>query len=141
MQEHLYNPAQHPYTVYDKGNYPRNKALDKGNSYGCLSSAHLPFHGRHQAATQGVYSNVNTRNTIAVNGVNNTERADISPPSKTVSVETTLSFAVKPVINAVEIRQSPKPSGTNNGAKSPPSFASRLASGVAATIQPDIKGL
>ena len=32
------------------------------------------------------------------------------------NVETTLSFAIKPVISAVDTRQSPKPSGANNGA-------------------------
>ena len=33
-----------------------------------------------------------------------------------VRVDTTLSFAIKPVISAVDTRQSPKPSGANNGA-------------------------
>ena len=68
------------------------------------------------AATQGVYSRVNTRNTMPVNGVNSVVSAAVSPPRRTVSVETTLSLAVKPVISAVETRQSPKPSGLNRGA-------------------------
>ena len=33
-----------------------------------------------------------------------------------VRVETTLSFAIKPVISAVDTRQSPKPNGANSGA-------------------------
>ena len=56
------------------------------------------------AATQGVYNKVNTRKTIAPKGVNKVGNADTSPPSRTVSVETTLSFAVKPVMSAVAIR-------------------------------------
>ena len=51
-----------------------------------------------------------------------------------VRVETTLSFAIKPVISAVETRQSPKPSGANTGAIKLPMAASKLASGVAATF-------
>ena len=83
------------------------------------------------AATQGVYSRVNTKNTTAVNGVNIVVRAAVSPPSSTVRVETTLSLAVKPVISAVETRQSPKPSGLKMGATQLPMSASRLVSGVA----------
>ena len=37
-------------------------------------------------------------------------------PNKTESVDTTLSFAINPVINAVEIRQSPNPIGLKIGA-------------------------
>ena len=59
---------------------------------------------------------------------------DISPPKRTVSVETTLSFAVNPVINAVETLQSPNPSGANKGAAIPPNNASRLSSAEAATF-------
>ena len=54
------------------------------------------------AATHGVYSRGNTRKTSAVNGVNSMFSAPVSPPSRTVRVETTLSFAVRPVIRAVE---------------------------------------
>ena len=38
------------------------------------------------AATQGVYSRVNTRNTVAVKGVNSEPRAAVLPPSSTVKV-------------------------------------------------------
>ena len=87
------------------------------------------------AATQGVYSSVNTKNTVAVNGVNSVPSAAVSPPSSTVSVETTLSLAVNPVISAVETRQSAKPSGANSGAIHDPTIASKLLSGVAATFR------
>ena len=60
---------------------------------------------------------------------------DTSPPSSRVSVDTTLSFAVKPVIRAVDTRQSAKPSGANSGAKMLPSAASRLLSGIDTTLK------
>lgn len=47
-------------------------------------------------------------------------------PSKTLSVETTASFAVIPVTSAVEILQSAKPSGLKIGAIKCPSIASKL---------------
>ena len=47
--------------------------------------------------------------------------------SNTLKVETTASFAVIPVTNAVEIRQSEKPSGPNIGAIHCPSIARRLS--------------
>ena len=74
------------------------------------------------------------RKTTAVNGVNRVVSAAVSPPNSTVRVETTLSLAVKPVISAVETRQSPKPSGLKIGAIKLPMAASRLASGAAATF-------
>ena len=49
------------------------------------------------------------------------------PPRSTFSVLTTLSFAVNPVINAVEALQSPNPSGANIGAITPPIMASMLS--------------
>ena len=87
------------------------------------------------AATQGVYSSVNTKNTNAVPGVNMAERLAVSPPSSTVRVETTLSLAVKPVISAAETRQSPKPKGRNTGATQLPTSASRQESGDWATFR------
>ena len=86
------------------------------------------------AATHGVYSRVNTRNTIAVNGVKSVCICETSPPSRRVRVETTLSFAVRPVIRAVEALQSPKPSGANIGANRLPSIASKLFSALSATL-------
>ena len=49
------------------------------------------------AATQGVYSNVNIKNTKAVKGVNKVDNEEVFPPNNTVNVLTTLSFAVSPV--------------------------------------------
>ena len=72
---------------------------------------------------------------MAVAGVNRVLSSAVLPPSRTVRVETTLSLAVKPVIRAVETRQSPKPSGANSGAIRLPIIASRLASAVAATLR------
>lgn len=78
------------------------------------------------AAMQGVYNKVNIKNTKAVKGVNKVGSKEVSPPNNTVRVLTTLSFAVNPVIKAVEILQSPKPKGVNKGAIKPPIIASKL---------------
>ena len=48
-------------------------------------------------------------------------------PNSTDKVETTLSFAIKPVISAVEIRQSSKPSGAKTGAILPEMTARMLS--------------
>ena len=48
-------------------------------------------------------------------------------PKSTDSVETTLSLAMKPVISAVEMRQSPKPSGAKIGAIQPATTARMLS--------------
>ena len=47
-------------------------------------------------------------------------------PYKTVNIETTLSFAKKPEIKAVTMRQLPKPNGTNTGAINPATAAKML---------------
>ena len=58
------------------------------------------------AATHGVYSKTKARNAIAVTGVNSMVRSTPSPIIW-VRVDTTLSLAIKPVIRAVDTRQSP----------------------------------
>ena len=60
------------------------------------------------AAMQGVYNRLNTRIDAAVD-----VDSDVAmfPPNNTPSVDTTLSFAINPLINAVQMRQSPMPSG------------------------------
>ena len=63
------------------------------------------------AATHGVYNSEKTRKTNAVSGVNKSGSFDVSPPNNTLNVLTTLSFAINPVINAVDTRQSLIPSG------------------------------
>ena len=78
------------------------------------------------AATQGVYNKQKIKNTNAVNFENKTGSFVTSPPNKTVKVLTTLSFAINPVINAVEILQSEIPNGLNNGTIEFPSIASKL---------------
>ena len=78
---------------------------------------------------------MNTRNTMAVNGVNNVFRRAVLPPIRTVMVLTTLSFAVKPVISAVESLQSPNPSGSKIGAIQPPTRASMLSLESATTLR------
>ena len=77
------------------------------------------------AATQGVYSSVNTRNANAVSGVSSVFRLSTFPVN-TVRVLMTLSLAMNPVINAVDIRQSLIPNGAKTGEKSPPSAARML---------------
>ena len=90
------------------------------------------------AATQGVYNNVNTRKLVAERTVNNVPSAADTcaafVPSKTLSVETTASFAVIPVTSAVEILQSAKPSGLKSGAARLPIIASKLSSADSATL-------
>ena len=83
------------------------------------------------AATQGVYSRVNTRKLTADTGVKIFPRVslklDMEEPVRTPSVLTTASFAVKPPISAVAARQSPNPNGIKRGAISFPIMASRLS--------------
>lgn len=68
-----------------------------------------------------------TRKTKAENGVKNELIASALPPRSTVRVLTTLSFAVKPVISAVDILQSSKPSGRNSGLITEPRIARMLS--------------
>ena len=51
-----------------------------------------------------------------------------------VRVETTLSFAIKPVMRAVETRQSAKPSGANRGAMPLATKARMLSCGSAVRL-------
>ena len=41
------------------------------------------------------------------------------PPNSTPSVDATLSLAIKPLISAVQMRQSPIPSGRKSGTRHP----------------------
>ena len=77
------------------------------------------------AATQGVYNRQNTSRLAAASGVIAAKRFAVSP-NRTEIVDTTLSFAMKPVISAVEILQSPNPSGVNTGAITPATMARML---------------
>ena len=70
---------------------------------------------------------MNVRNTNAVAGVKMSESDDRGSLKSTVSVLTTLSFAMKPVISAVDILQSPKSSGLKIGAMNEPIAARRLS--------------
>ena len=82
------------------------------------------------AATQGVYSRVNARKLAAVAGENSVPRAaagtSAPDPVRTPRVEMTDSLAIKPVIRAVETRQSPKPRGASRGEIHAPTAAKRL---------------
>lgn len=78
------------------------------------------------AATHGVYNKENTINTNAVRFVNNNGKFSVSP-IRTVNVLTTLSFAIKPVINAVDILQSLMPKGLNIGTMKFPRVARMLS--------------
>ena len=48
-------------------------------------------------------------------------------PNSTSSVDATLSLAMKPLMRAVQMRQSPSPSGANSGASTPAAMASMLS--------------
>ncbi len=63
---------------------------------------------------QGVYSSVKTKKLAAERLVNIVKSG--APPSKTSSVLTTDSLAMKPEIREVAQRQSAKPRGANTGA-------------------------
>ena len=76
------------------------------------------------AATHGVYNRLNTRMEAAVADDNTVL---ILPPNNTPNVDTTLSLAINPLINAVQMRQSPMPSGLNNGTSHPAIIASILS--------------
>jgi hypothetical protein len=78
-----------------------------------------------------VYSRVKSRNETAARGVKREARAALRAAaevlSRTESVLTTASLAVKPVISPVATRQSPKPAGRKTGAINCPIAASRLS--------------
>ena len=76
------------------------------------------------AATQGVYNNVKVKKLAAESVVKIDSKG--APFKRTPKVLTTASFAMKPVINEVETRQSPNPSGRNTGAIHCPIPAKRL---------------
>ena len=76
------------------------------------------------AATQGEYSKLNTSSDDAASGVN-TEA--ILPLNRTCNVDTTLSLAIIPEINEVQILQSPSPNGANIGEIKPEMEANILS--------------
>ena len=78
------------------------------------------------AATHGVYSRQKTSSAIALTGVRISIIAAV-PPKRTDIVETTLSFAIKPVTSAVEILQSSNHIGVNSGAIYPEITARMLS--------------
>ena len=92
-------------------------------------NAHFPPSSRlidATAATQGVYNRQNTRSAAAPAAVIVPRSASVVP-NYTVSVETTLSFAINPVTSAVDIRQSPNPSGAKTGERAPAIIAKILS--------------
>lgn len=102
-----------------------------------MPAAHFPpssFFIAAIAATHGVYKSENTKNTIAVIGVNILKRADGELPKSTESELTTLSFAINPEIRAVETLQSLNPSGLNTGAIKLPKIESMLSDDDFATL-------
>ncbi len=76
------------------------------------------------AATQGVYKRENTRSEAAEAVVIN---ALTFCPYRISNVETTLYFAINPLISAVQILQSPKPMGAIIGANHPAIIAKILS--------------
>ena len=67
------------------------------------------------AATHGVYRRQNTSRLAADIGVIQPSSTEVCP-KRTDNVDTTLSFAMNPVISAVDILQSPNPIGAKTGA-------------------------
>ena len=111
--------------MHQKGHNPGHHALDDADAY-----RPFPPSSRRtevMAATQGVYSRVKVKNTMAVKGVNRPLSAAVLPPSSTVRVLTTFSLAAKPLIKAVDTIQLPNPKGAKIGAIQPPIMASRLS--------------
>ena len=78
------------------------------------------------AATQGVYKRQKVRRHTAASGESTSTSAAVLPNNMD-NVETTLSFAIKPVTRAVENLHSPKPRGLNTGAINPASTARILS--------------
>ena len=71
------------------------------------------------AATQGVYNKENTKSVSAPP----TERTVSIPSVNRISiVDTTLSFAINPLISEVTIRQSPSPRGWNKNTSQPDTY-------------------
>ena len=91
-------------------------------------AAHFPPSSRlidATAATQGLYSRQNTSSAAAA-GTDSAASTPSVPANRMFSVDTTLYFAINPVIKAVETRQSPKPSGAKIGAITPEIIARML---------------
>ena len=94
-----------------------------------MASAHFPPSSlltEAIAATQGVYRRQNIKRAAAPGRVRALCREAVLPNS-TVREETTLSLAMNPEIREVTILQSPKPTGTNRGARVPARAASTLS--------------
>ena len=77
------------------------------------------------AATQGVYRRLKTSNEQA-ESVPMTADTPPSVLNRTFRIETTLSFAIKPLTREVTIRQSPRPTGLNSGTRKPEMVARML---------------
>ena len=90
------------------------------------------------AATQGVYRRQNTKSARAVAG-DRTAVTAADPPYRIMSVDTTLSFAINPVINAVTTRHSPKPCSANTGARIPARPARMLSFEFSTMLKPKSK--
>ena len=91
--------------------------------------AHLEPNSRlmeAMAATQGVYSRQNTSREAAEAALIAASMPPCAPKS-TSSTETTLSFAMNPLIREVTILQSPSPSGLNIGTSNPDMAAKMLS--------------
>ena len=111
--------------MHKKCHNPRNQALSNDNRH-CPFSSQLPLDRSNCGNTRCIYKSENTKSAAAVSGVIAARRFAVSP-NRIDKVDTTLSFAINPVMSAVEIRQSPNPRGANTGAISPAAAARRLS--------------
>ena len=131
--------AEHrSYTVYHKCHDPCNTALHQNDACCGAGTAQLTLDGSNRSHAGRVQQGKH-QNTMPVNGVNSVVSAAVSPPRRTVSVETTLSLAVKPVISAVKRASHKKPSGLNRGAIKLPMAASRLFVRRSSHVQAHVK--
>lgn len=84
----------------------------------------VPAARRPPPPRRGVYSRLNTSSDPADSG---DKMLPMVPPNRTSRVETTLSLAIKPLIRAVQMRQSPRPRGANSGTRMPDIRAKMLS--------------
>lgn len=124
--------------VHQASAHPGHRTLEQRHARRAPAGAHFPFDcgdGRHTGRVQ-------QRERQKLNAASGEKMApSASPrvetvvPVSTAMVLTTASFAEKPVMSAVEARQSVKPSGANMGAMTLPMPASILAELSATTLR------
>lgn len=114
--------SDHPYQMYDQCSHPGNHTLPYHNT-------NSPF------AAHFTFDRSDSRHTWCIEQTEYQQRCccqrvsteAIFPLKSTSRVDTTLSFAINPLIRAVQILQSPSPIGLNIGARTPATIARILS--------------